>query len=219
MVAGATGGTGAAIVEALVQAGARQVIAFVRDESKARSKLPKDVKIVQGDLYQYSTIPAAVRGCDAVVCAAGPKGILLDPLAPYKTDLVGITNLVNICTGCGVKKLVLVSSIGVDITNVFASLAFWGLLFMKKRGEEVVQRSGLDYTILRPGGLKDGKIEDGDNVVMGGPDTFGFPPGKSSGSILRSQVIICGKCKLLLLVQLCVLFPCLRSQIIDLQSI
>lgn len=189
MVAGATGKTGVAVVEALVQAGARQVIAFVRDEAKAQSKLPKVVKIVEGDLYQYSTIPPGVEGCDAVICAVGPTDFLLDPLVPYKTDLVGITNLVDVCTSCNVKKMVLVSSIGVDITNVFVSLAFWGLLFMKKRGEEVVQRSGMDYTIVRPGGLKDGKLEDGDSVVMGGPDTFGFPPPKTSGSILRSQVI------------------------------
>ena len=71
-------------------------------------------------------------------------------------------------------------------------MALWSLqvLFWKKRAEEAIQRSGLDYTIVRPGGLKDeprGNEMPG-RIVMGGPDTFGLPPRKGSGSILRRQV-------------------------------
>lgn len=44
-----------------------------------------------------------------------------------------------------------VSSIGAD--DVLNPLnLFWGVLFWKKRAEEELQRSGLDYTIVRPGG-------------------------------------------------------------------
>jgi uncharacterized protein YbjT (DUF2867 family) len=50
----------------------------------------------------------------------------------------------------GVKKIVLVTSIGVD-DPFFPLNLFWGVLFWKKRGEEAVQRSGIDYTIVRPG--------------------------------------------------------------------
>ena len=63
------------------------------------------------------------------------------------------------------------------------------MLFWKKRAEEELQRSGLTYTIVRPGGLKS-KLGDGEsagNVVMAAPGTYGFPPRKS-GSILRTQV-------------------------------
>lgn len=31
---------------------------------------------------------------------------------------------------------------------------YWGVLFWKKQGEQALQRSGLDYTIVRPGGWK-----------------------------------------------------------------
>lgn len=64
------------------------------------------------------------------------------------------------------------------------------VLFWKKRGEEALQRSGLQYTIVRPGGLTDtprqGQAPGG--IIMEGPNTFGLPPKKSPGSILRSQV-------------------------------
>lgn len=50
----------------------------------------------------------------------------------------------------GVKKFVLVSSIGCD-DPLFPLNLFWGVLLWKKQGELAVQRSGLDYTIVRPG--------------------------------------------------------------------
>ena len=66
------------------------------------------------------------------------------------------------------------------------------VLFWKKRAEEAIQRSGLDYTIVRPGGLTDAPrgSEPQGYIVMGGPDTFGLPPRKRGGSILRSQVAL-----------------------------
>ena len=64
------------------------------------------------------------------------------------------------------------------------------MLFWKKRGEEAVQRSGIPYTIVRPGGLlnapRQGQAAAG--VIMEGPGTFGLPPKRMPGSILRSQV-------------------------------
>jgi len=62
------------------------VIALVRDINKAASKLPAaNVQLVQGDIYQYATIPGALKGCDAVICAASTRDVL-DPLGPFKVD-------------------------------------------------------------------------------------------------------------------------------------
>ena len=61
----------------------------------------------------------------------------------------------------------------------------------KKRAEEELKKSGMTYTIVRPGGLldepKDGAASTG-NVVMKGANAFGLPPRESPGSILREQV-------------------------------
>lgn len=62
-------------------------------------------------------------------------------------------NLISAAKQKGVQKFVLVSSIGADDLANPLNL-FWGVLFWKKRAEQELQRSGLTYTIVRPGGLK-----------------------------------------------------------------
>ncbi len=56
-----------------------------------------------------------------------------------------------------------------------------------------LQRSGLDYTIIRPGGLvNDARTGRGEgNIVMAGPDAYGLPPRQRPGSVLRSDVAAC----------------------------
>ncbi len=64
-------------------------------------------------------------------------------------------------------------------------------LFFKKRGEEAVQQSGMDYTIVRPGRLLDrlppGQTQPG-HILVTGSSPFTLPPFLSSAAILRSQV-------------------------------
>lgn len=67
------------------------------------------------------------------------------------SDCEGTKNLVAAAGLQGVKKFVLVTSIGVD-DPLFPLNALWGVLFWKKQGEVALQRSGIDYTIVRPGG-------------------------------------------------------------------
>ncbi len=65
----------------------------------------------------------------------------------------GTLNLIAAAKQRGIKRFVLVTSIGADDLLNPLNL-FWGVLFWKKRAEEELQRSGLTYTIVRPGGLK-----------------------------------------------------------------
>ena len=53
-----------------------------------------------------------------------------------------------------------------------------------------MQRSGIPYTIVRPGGLLNAPRQGqaAASIVMEGPGTFGLPPKRTPGSILRSQV-------------------------------
>ena len=57
---------------------------------------------------------------------------------------------------------------------------FWGILVWKKWAEEYLQRSGLTYTIVRPGGLKND--DNDDRIVMQGLDSL------FDGSIPRTKV-------------------------------
>lgn len=91
----------------------------------------------------------AMAGCTAVICATGPTD-RFNPLGPFEVDFRGVENLAAAAAKAGVTKFVLVSSIGAD-DPLFPLNLFWGVLFWKKQGELALQRSGLDYTILRPG--------------------------------------------------------------------
>jgi len=192
LVAGATGGVGKAVVKQLTSQNIT-VRALVRDAVKASSCLPgidQNVEIVEGDVASnFGSVRRAVEGIDAIICCTGPTD-RFNPLHPFQVDFQGTENLVAAAKQAGsVKKVVYVSSIGVD-DILFPLNAFWGVLFWKKQGELAIQRSGIDYTIIRPGGLlneiKNGRGDGG--VVAAGADAFGLPPRRMPGSILRTDV-------------------------------
>lgn len=63
--------------------------------------------------YQFSTVAKAMAGCTAVICATGPTD-RLNPLGPFTVDSEGTKNLVAAAQQAGVRKFVLVTSIGCD---------------------------------------------------------------------------------------------------------
>jgi uncharacterized protein YbjT (DUF2867 family) len=189
LVTGATGGTGRRVVEKLAAMNVTNLACMTRNASKAKGSLPPNVEIVEGDLYDWAAARQAVDGRTAIVICSGTTS-RFDPLDPFKVDFQGVENIVAAAKQSGtVKKIVLVSSIGVD-DPLFPLNIFGGVLVMKKLGELSLQRSGIDYTIIRPGGLR--SKDDGAknaNVVVGKPNTFGLPPRpKLPGGIARSTV-------------------------------
>jgi len=167
LVVGATGRTGVEVVRALTREGVT-VRALVRDASKGKETFQQELAsgslapdaIMEGDVRRMDQIAPAIEGCNAVICATGASAAIADPLGPFQVDYTGTCNLVAAAKNAaakspgGVDHFVLVSSIGVDDV-LFPLNLFWGVLFWKKRAEEYLQRSGLRYTIVRPGGLKD----------------------------------------------------------------
>jgi uncharacterized protein YbjT (DUF2867 family) len=176
-VAGATGETGRRIVQQLVD---RQipVRAMVRNLAIAKALLPDGVEIVEGDVLKANTLPAAIGDATVIFCATGAKPSL-DPTGPYQVDFEGTKNLVNAAKAKGVDQFILVSSL--CVSQVLHPLnLFWGVLVWKKWAEEYIQRSGLDYTIVRPGGLMN--QDNSDQVLMTKADQL------ADGRIARTKV-------------------------------
>lgn len=186
LVTGSTGGTGQSVVRQLCDIGL-EVKAMTRDAKKAKGVLPASTTIAEGDLFSYVDTARAVEGCDAIIICSGPTS-RMDPLSPFKVDFQGVENLVAAAKASGVKKIVLVSSIGAD-DPFFPLNVFGAVLVMKKLGELCLQRSNIDYTIIRPGGLlNQEKSTEPTNPVVGPANAYGLPPRKLPGSILRSKV-------------------------------
>jgi uncharacterized protein YbjT (DUF2867 family) len=177
-VAGATGETGRRIVQELVKRNI-PVRALVRNMEKARGILPDAAELVVGDVLKPETLSVALGDSTVVLCATGAAPGF-DPTAPYKVDYEGTKNLVDAAKAKGIEHFVLVSSIGAS--QFFHPLnLFWLILVWKKQAEEYIQKSGLTYTIVRPGGLKN--EDSSDSVVMYNADTLSL-----SGSIPRQKV-------------------------------
>lgn len=176
-VAGATGQTGQRIVEELVSRNI-PVRALVRDEQKARNLLPSQVELIVGDILQPETLVAALGDSTVVLCATGARPSF-DPTGPYQVDFQGTKNLVKAAQDRKIQHFVLVSSL--CVSQLFHPLnLFWLILVWKKQAEEFIRKSGISYTIVRPGGLKND--DNSDQVIMQGPDTL------FEGSISRKKV-------------------------------
>ncbi|KAH6790230.1 Rossmann-fold superfamily protein [Perilla frutescens var. frutescens] len=190
-VAGATGSTGKRIVEQLLAKGFA-VKAGVRDLEKAKSTFPgnnPDLQIVKADVTEGAAklAEAISDDSDAVICATGFRPSW-DLFAPWKVDNLGTVNLVEACRKQNVNRFILVSSILVNgaamgqlLNPAYILLNVFGLtLVAKLQAEQYIRKSGINYTIIRPGGLRNDPPKG--NIVMEPEDTL------YEGSISRDQV-------------------------------
>mmetsp|Transcript_21742 Transcript_21742/g.37336 ORF Transcript_21742/g.37336 Transcript_21742/m.37336 type:complete len:325 (-) Transcript_21742:151-1125(-) len=169
VVAGATGQTGSRIYDRL-RAQGFATTGGVRNVAKATKALnigKNDAPLAHLDVVEDSTedLAATLRGADGLVIACGMnpgKNLLRMAAAAHEVDNVGTCKLIDAAKSAGVKKVVMVSSIltngrawgqeespGFKITN-----AFGNALDEKLVAEKYLRASGLDYTIVRPGGLQ-----------------------------------------------------------------
>jgi len=176
-VAGATGETGRRIVQQLVDRDI-PVRAFVRDIQAAQTMLPTGIELVTGDLMNVESLKMAIGDSTVLFSATGARPSF-DPTGPYKVDYEGTKNLVDASKATGIEQFVMVSSL--CTSKFFHPLnLFWLILVWKKQGEDYLRNSGLTYTIVRPGGLKN--EDNADSIVMSSQDTL------SEGSIPRTKV-------------------------------
>jgi uncharacterized protein YbjT (DUF2867 family) len=176
-VAGATGKTGKHIVRQLINNDV-SVTALVRNLERARTILPDTAKLIAGDILNPATFESELNDCNALICATGASPSL-DPTGPYKVDYEGTKNLVDAAQKQGIEHFVLVSSL--CTSKFFHPLnLFWLVLYWKKQAENYLQSSGIPYTIVRPGGLKE--EDNADNIIMSQADTL------FEGSIPRQKV-------------------------------
>ena len=166
-VTGASGRTGWRVVDEARRRG-WQVTPIVRPGSELPAALA-DTEPVRLELGDQESLASALKGCDALVIATGARPSV-DLLGPLKVDALAIRPQIEACRAAGVKRVVLVSSLCSG--RFFHPLNLFGLILVGKGvGERWLAESGLDWTVVRPGGLKEseeGLEEQG--IVYSGPD-------------------------------------------------
>ncbi|GGD02831.1 SDR family oxidoreductase [Halopseudomonas salina] len=143
LVAGATGKTGHQVVQNLVDQGHKPT-ALVREGSDT-SALPKGVDVRRGDLTDLKS--GVCEGMEAVIFAAG-SGSATGPEMTEKVDRDGAKRLIDLARESGVKRFVMLSSVGADQANPSGKIAPY--LNAKHAADEHLKNSGLTYAILRP---------------------------------------------------------------------
>jgi uncharacterized protein YbjT (DUF2867 family) len=105
------------------------------------------------DLEAEDDIARFVDGADAVVFAAG-AGPGSGPARKQTVDLGGAVKLIDAAKANGIARYVIVSSIGANHPER-ASGQMKPYIEAKAEADRRVAESGLDWTIVRPGGLTD----------------------------------------------------------------
>ncbi len=171
LVFGASRGTGLEVVKLLVARGER-VTAFVRPTSDRSELEPLKVAYAVGDILDAESVAAAFAAGDfrAVVNTVGGKR------GEPRPDYEGVKNMVEAARSAGVQRVLLVTAIGSGDSKEAVSDRTWQVLGpvlqVKSQAENYLTASGLDYTILRPGGLTRGPatgtgVKTEDHSVMG----------------------------------------------------
>lgn len=165
VVIGANGKVGRKLLPLLVEGG-HEVRAMVRDPAQAPQMEARGAEPVPGDLE--GDFAHALEGCEGVVFTAGSGGRTgADKTAAV--DGLGAILTANAARERGIRRFIMVSSRGADDPD--RSEAIKHYLVAKAIGDGYLQRSGLDYTIVRPGRLTDdpptGRIRIGDHLGGG----------------------------------------------------
>jgi len=170
LIAGANGTTGRIIVDLLKDSDVYHPIAMLRKKKQKEHFEQNNVKVVIADLVE--DLSHAVKNVDCVIFAAGSQGKNV-----VDVDQDGAKRLTDAAKKAGVKKFVMLSSMGADNPPEKSDLKDY--LKAKQNADLYLQASGLDYSIVRPGALTD---EDGTGMIQLNPKI------DANGSIPRADV-------------------------------
>jgi len=172
-VTGASGKTGWRVVDEALRQGLA-VRAIVRPGSVlppalAEAEQQGRLELRRLDLGATEALHAALTGCEALVIATGARPSV-NLAGPLQVDAFGVRDQISACQAVGLKRVVLVSSLCAGRwqhpLNLFGLILVW-----KRLGERWLEQSGLDWTVVRPGGLsEDDSRSEREGVVFSGPD-------------------------------------------------
>ncbi|HEV7621759.1 MAG TPA: NAD(P)H-binding protein [Flavisolibacter sp.] len=152
IIIGASGSLAGYVVEELQNRKDVHLTLFLRNKNRLNSRALSNAANVEGDVMDYSKLKDAINGQDIVyVNLAGN----LEAMAK---------NIVKAMQETGVKRIIAISSIGIYETPLKSVLQPYRKL------ADVIEASGLDYTILRPDWFTNANEVDYDITRKGEPE-------------------------------------------------
>jgi len=160
LLIGGTGKTGREIIKQGLKQG-HVITALVRNPNKLNFVHP-NLLVLKGNVLSPESLEQAVQGQDAVISALGHKRFFI------KTTILskGTANIIHAMEKNEVKRFICITSLGVNDSRfklglyytLFTIPVILFFYFMdKSKQEKLIMKSNLDWTIVRPGQLTNGK--------------------------------------------------------------
>ena len=160
LIIGGTGKTGRELIKQGLLEG-HEITAIARNPEKLKFDNP-NFRVVKGDVLNPDSLENPFRGQDAVVSALGHKRFFI------KTTILsrGTKNIINAMNNNGIKRFICITSLGINDSRFKLGLYYTlftipVILFFyfldKSKQEKLIMKSNLDWTIVRPGQLTNGK--------------------------------------------------------------
>lgn len=160
LIIGATGGTGRELVKQALELG-HKITILVRNPEKVLTVHP-NLQVIKGNVLNNTKVEQAVNGQDAVISSLGHKRFFI------KTNILseGTNNIIAAMENQNVKRFICITTLGINDSRfklglyytlftipIILFFYFWD----KAKQEKLIMKCNLDWTIVRPGQLTNGK--------------------------------------------------------------
>jgi uncharacterized protein YbjT (DUF2867 family) len=153
IIIGASGSLAQYVIEALKGLDNTALTLFVRSKKRLSENKVEGCTIIEGDAMKYNDVKNAING----------QAIVYVNLAGNLETMA--KNIVKAMQETGVKRIIAISSIGIYETPLRSVLVPY------RRLADVIESSGLDYTILRPDWFTNANEIDYALTTKGEPET------------------------------------------------
>ena len=205
LVTGATGKTGSIVFQKLDRDPDFQVKGLARSPEKAKDLFgsTENENFHFGDITDKESIEAAFADCQKLVILTSASPQMTAPPkqgerpqfeypadgTPELVDYRGQKNQIDLAIAAGIEHIVLVGSMGgTNENHPLNKMGNGKILIWKRKAEEYLANSGINYTIIRAGGLLDkpGGVR---KLIVGDNDELLVnPPNGIPTSIPRADV-------------------------------
>jgi len=161
VIIGGTGKTGKELIKQGLDAG-HSITAMVRNPKKLKITHPL-LEVVTGNVLNEEDLTHTFKGKDAVLSALGHKRFFI------KTSILssGTANMLQAMQITSIDRFICITSMGINENKY--KLGLYYTLFVipvilffyfkdKSKQEELITKSNLNWTIVRPGQLTNGKL-------------------------------------------------------------
>jgi uncharacterized protein YbjT (DUF2867 family) len=170
IILGASGNIAKHVIDILVKKNDINLTLFLRNKNRLKNNNVSKCRIIEGDVMDFNQLKEAIAGQDIVY-------------ANLFGELEGMAkNIVKAMKETGVKKIIFISSIGIY------DVPLRSVLNPYRKAADVIEASGLEYTILRPTWFTNADEVDYETTRKGEPEKGSVISQKSLATLITKII-------------------------------